>query len=104
MIQKKFLKTKCKVTFSVPETIEEAAQNISLVGDFNNWDSQATPMDKKSGKFAVTVDLDLNREYEYRYLINGHDWFNDKEADRYAPNPFSSDNSVVLTYANTSSN
>ncbi|SRR5258707_11989716 len=100
MIQKKFLKTKCKVTFSVPATVEEAPESVYVVGDFNNWDAQATPMDKKSGKFAVTVDLDLNREYQYRYLVNGHNWLTDGEADKYAPNPYSGDNAVVITYPN----
>jgi len=31
----------------------------------------------KSGTFSITLDLDLNREYQYRYLVNGLDWHND---------------------------
>ena len=99
MFKKKFLKSKCKVTFEVPTNIAEGADKVYLVGDFNNWDEQATLMDKKKGsRFTTTLDLDLNREYQYRYLVNGTEWHNDWEADKYVPNPFSGDNSVVLTY------
>ena len=46
---------------------------------------------------AATLDLDAGREYQFRYLINGKDWHNDWEADKYVANPFSGDNSVVTT-------
>jgi len=101
MFKKKFLKTKCKVTFELPEAVAERAEEVHLVGDFNNWDEQATPMEKKRGnRFSVTIDLEPNREYQYRYLINGRSWENDWEADKYVPNPFSGDNSVISTYPN----
>lgn len=100
LIKKKFLKTKCKVTFELPQGIAEGSDSVYLVGDFNNWDEQATPMEKKRGDhYNITIDLDLNREYQYRYLIN-NEWHNDWEADKYVPNPFSGDNSVVTTYSN----
>jgi 1,4-alpha-glucan branching enzyme len=97
MFKKRFLKTKCKVTFELPQGIEDA-ENVYLVGDFNNWDERATKMDKKGKRFTITLDLEPNREYQYRYLVNGKDWHNDWEADRYVPNPFSGDNSVVSTH------
>jgi hypothetical protein len=30
-------------------------------------------------------------------LVNGAEWHNDWQADKYVPNPFSGDNSVVIT-------
>ena len=55
-LTKKFLKTKpvCKVTFSyeAPE-LEE----VALVGDFNDWNAEATPLKKlKNGTFKVVVE------------------------------------------------
>ena len=102
MIKKKFLKSKCKVTFELPTGIADGAESVYLVGDFNNWDERSTVMDKKADKkvgnrFTLTLDLDLNREYQYRYLVNGTRWENDWDADKYVPNPFSGDNSVVIT-------
>jgi 1,4-alpha-glucan branching enzyme len=99
MFKKKFLKTKCKVAFEVPESIAEGAEEVYLVGDFNNWEETKTPMERKrGGRFTITLDLDLGREYRYRYLVNGKEWHNDWEADKYVANPFSGDDSVVTTY------
>ena len=101
MLKKKFLKTKCKVTFVLPEAIAVDADSVYLVGDFNKWHESDTPLEKKDSKgktsFAVTLDLKLNKDYQFRYLVNGDQWHNDWHADRYVPNPFSGDNSVVST-------
>jgi 1,4-alpha-glucan branching enzyme len=99
MLKKKFLKTKCKVTFEVPDGISDSTDTVYLVGDFNNWDERATPLEKKKSSYAVTLDLELDKEYQFRYLVNEHTWHNDWEADKYVPNPFHGDNSVVITYS-----
>lgn len=102
MLKKKFLKSKAKITFELPSGIE-GAEDVYLVGDFNNWDERSHPMEKKvdakkkTTRFTLTLDLDLNREYQYRYLVNGSDWHNDWHADKYVSNPFSGDNSVLVT-------
>lgn len=97
MLEKQYLKTKkseCKVTFSLPAAVQ--AENVYLVGDFNAWDEKATPMKKqKDGSFKTTLSLGTGRDYQFRYLVNGSEWHNDWEADKYLPNPFSGDNSVV---------
>ena len=98
MLKKVYSKNKsvCKVTFYTPSEIK--AELICLVGDFNNWDEHATPMEKlKDGRFKVVLDLEKGREYQFRYLVEGTEWHNDWEADKYVPNPFSNDNSVVIT-------
>lgn len=98
MMRKKMLKSKpiCKVTFEVP--LEVAADTAHLVGDFNEWNPAATPMKRlKDGRFTVTLDLDQDREYQFRYLIDGKVWQNDGQADRYVANPYGTDNSVVRT-------
>lgn len=99
MLKKQFLKTKeaVKVTFSLPEAVQ--GETVFLVGDFNNWDESATQMKKqKDGSFSVTLNLEKDHEYQFRYLVNGTEWHNDWEADKYVPNPYSGDNSVVVTY------
>jgi 1,4-alpha-glucan branching enzyme len=97
MIKKRFIKTKktCKVTFELPEDIE--AKSASLVGEFNNWDEAATPLKKVKGVWRTTVELDQGKEYQYRYLVNGEQWYNDWDADKYVPNFVNGDNSVVET-------
>lgn len=71
------------------------AQSVVLVGDFNGWDANATPMKKvkKSGVWKADLQLDSG-EYEFRYLVNESEWIND-EAAPARPNPFGTANSVV---------
>ncbi|MEO8396903.1 MAG: isoamylase early set domain-containing protein [Chloroflexota bacterium] len=98
MIKKQYLKSKpvCKVTFTLPEDL--AVETAFLVGDFNHWDPVATPMKRdKDDHDAVILDLEKDREYQFRYLINGEEWHNDWNADKYVANPYSGDNSVAIT-------
>ena len=98
MLKKQWLKTKsqCKVTFYTQADLQ--AETVHLVGDFNNWDEQATPMESlKDGRFKMTLTLESGKEYQFRYLVNRTEWHNDWEADKYVPNPFTGDNSVLTT-------
>jgi len=98
MLKKRYLKSRpiCKVTFTLQAAVK--AETVHLVGDFNNWDEQATPMKPlKDGRFSIELDLEPGREFQFRYLVDGSEWHNDWEADKYVPNPFSGDNSVVVT-------
>ena len=83
-----------KVTFYTHKATK--AENAYLVGDFNDWDESSLPMNKlKDGRFKVIVKLEPGKEYQFRYLVDG-EWHNEWEADKYAPNSFSGDNSIVI--------
>lgn len=98
-VKKQYLQTRpvCKVTFRLSEEAAENARDVRLVGDFNDWDPEATPMTRlKKGSFKAVLDLEPDQNYQFRYLINGDEWENDWNADAYVPNPFGGgDNSVV---------
>ncbi len=98
-LKKQYLKSKpiCKVTFKLSKEESKSASNVALVGDFNGWDESALSMKKlKNGGFTATVNLDKDKLYQFRYLLNGKEWENDWEADSYIPSPVSYDeNSVV---------
>jgi 1,4-alpha-glucan branching enzyme len=85
-----------RVTFELPATIW--ADRVCLVGDFNDWNPQATCMvrTRDDENWHVALDLPHGREYQFRYLVNGTDWYDDWDADRYVPNPYGGDNSVVI--------
>ena len=91
-------KTKCTVTFTVTREAAQGAKQINIAGDFNSWSSTTTPMKPaKDGSFSVSLELDANREYQFRYLLDNAKWENDWNADKYIPAPFSNtDNSVVI--------
>ncbi|MBJ7550957.1 isoamylase early set domain-containing protein [Marinomonas ostreistagni] len=99
MIEKTYLKTKpeCKVKFALPIDKVEGAKKVFLVGDFNDWNESATPMRKqKTGVFASTVNLEKDKQYQFRYLVDGKIWLNDESADAFAQSPISHDQNCVL--------
>ena len=99
-LTKRYLKTKavCKVIFRFPQKAAPKAKTVYLVGEFNNWNTYATPMRRlKSGEFTTMLDLKTGKAYQFRYLIDDTAWENDWAADQYVPNPFgNSENSVVV--------
>ncbi len=98
-IKKQDLKSKkrCRVTFRLPKVATPTATEVSLVGEFNNWNNRANTMKKnKDGHFAATLELETGREYQFRYFIDNSIWGNDENADKYLPNPFGSMNSVIV--------
>lgn len=97
-LKKQTLKSKpvCKVTFRFTKDIVEGAEKVALVGDFNNWNEKALEMKKlKSGDFTSLLELEKGKSYEFRYLVNGTDWYNDLEADRYVATDLGVENCVV---------
>ncbi len=99
-LTKRYLKTKpvCKVTFTVTPEAAGASNDIRLVGDFNHWDRDATPMKRRrDGGFVATLDLPAGNDFEFRYYVDETAWENDWEADAYVPSQFGSDNSLVRT-------
>ena len=95
MLTKRYLKTRpaVKVTFQVDHASK--ARLVELAGDFTNW--QPVPMKKlRNGAYKLTVELKPQRDYCFRYRIDGKYWDNDWQADRYEPNGLGDDNSVVI--------
>jgi len=87
----------CKVTFKLAKDIASHINHVNLAGDFNNWDIESIPMKKlKSGEFTASVDLIKGKEYQFKYFIDGKEWINEKEADKFVPNEFQSENSVII--------
>ena len=88
----------CRITFRLPKEAAHNAETATVVGDFNNWNPTEHEMKKlKNGDFTLTLALPCNREYSFRYLIDAKRWENDWFADKYVPNEFQTENSVVIT-------
>jgi 1,4-alpha-glucan branching enzyme len=86
-----------RVTFELPASFW--AGQVYVVGEFNDWDQQRTPMRQTGpdGAWRVTLELAAGSEYEFRYLIDGETWHTDDTADSFVTNEYGSDNSVVRT-------
>ena len=72
-----------RVTFELPSAVW--ADRVNLVGEFNDWDTTATPMtrDRRHDDWRVTVELPAGRRYLFRYLLDGQEWVNEWHADDY---------------------
>jgi 1,4-alpha-glucan branching enzyme len=94
-VKKNYVKSKniCRVTFTLPES---AADQACVVGDFNAWNQDATPMKRGKQGLSVTVDLKPGREYQFRYLLGGDQWMNDDDADKFAPTCYPGTQNCVI--------
>ena len=99
-IKKQFLKTRpvCKVTFRLSKEDVKNAKSVHIAGNFNNWSKVKTPMKQlKNGNFSITLDLEKDKEYQFRYIIDKQTWFNDTEADKFVPSGFSGSQNCVIS-------
>jgi 1,4-alpha-glucan branching enzyme len=95
-IKKNMSKTgrSARVTFTAP--VVNDVDSVHVVGDFNDWDKSAHPLQKrKDGRFSGTVSLEAGRQYRFKYLVGDDQWVNDDDADKYIPNDYGGDDSVV---------
>ena len=84
----------CRVTFRLPA--EAGAEQAWLVGDFNGWSHDATPLERQDdGSLQVEVVLPPGRDYRFRYYRGDDRWDNDWSADAYEPNDFGGADSIV---------
>jgi 1,4-alpha-glucan branching enzyme len=84
-----------RVVFRLPNTT--LADRISVVGEFNDWDTTATPMilRRPDAEWSATVVLEAGHRYRFRYLVDGKHWLNDWHADDHVDNPCGPCDSVV---------
>jgi 1,4-alpha-glucan branching enzyme len=76
--------------FQAPKT-----RQVSLAGDFNNWDTNAAPMQKGPDDiWRLSVPLRPGR-YEYRFYADGV-WRDDPSAQQRAANALGSENCVRI--------
>ena len=98
-LKKQFSKSKpvCKVTFTVDADLIDGAKEVAVLGEFNSWDPSETTMKKlKDGSFSKTIELEVGKEYQFRYLLDGARWINDNQADKYTHSGVAAEeNSVV---------
>jgi hypothetical protein len=72
------------------------ADAVALVGDFNDWRGDVTPMSRAEGNgvWSVTVPLEPGR-YRYAFLVDGGLWVSDPSAPPAPDDEFERPGSVV---------
>lgn len=98
--RKQYLKTKsiCKVTFRISKGIANGGHQAAIAGDFNAWDAGRGSMKTlRNGDFTITLPLAPGHEYQYRFIVDGHRWITDPDADKFIHCGYAScNNSVVV--------
>jgi 1,4-alpha-glucan branching enzyme len=86
-----------RVTFILSPEIW--ADSIALVGEFNGWDPHTLLLHQshRDEGWSVTLELETNRSYRFRYLVDGSEWMDDDRCDGCEPNVYGSFDSVVRT-------
>ena len=80
---------KKEITFSYPAEAMQGANEIYLVGDFNNWNiEEAIKFEyAMDGFFKAMAELEEGQTYHYRFLLDNGRWVNDHNAQSYVVIP-----------------
>jgi 1,4-alpha-glucan branching enzyme len=96
MLKKKPIKKSDKTSVIFEVCGRDAAKQVALVGEFNEWQLESNPMKlRKDGTWSTTVRLPKNASYQFRYVVDGTEWIADEDADDLVLNPFGGQNSIV---------
>jgi 1,4-alpha-glucan branching enzyme len=88
-MQKKTKRRRTTFSFKAPE-----AGQVSLVGEFNNWDPSKHPMKcDDNGLWTKTVMLEPGI-YEYKFLAD-ENWMSDTKNEHSRGNGYGTFNSVI---------
>ena len=70
-------------------------KEVTVTGDFTGWSEKGIPLSKgPNGEWQTTLTL-APGEYQYRLRVDGQ-WQDHAEAQKRVPNPFGSENCVLL--------
>jgi glycosidase len=76
---------------------KQGRYHVMLVGDFNSWARDATPMlERRDGDYSVSLEM-TEGVHHYKFLVDGN-WANDPQSDAalQEPDGFGGKNSGVL--------
>ena len=75
--------------------VEPKAKQVSVVGDFNDWDPAATPLEPSAGVWTAEVELPSGPQ-SYAFVLDGARWIADPGAPRAPADELSSGYSMIV--------
>ena len=81
-----------RVTFTY---VAPNAEEVILMGDFNDWDPQKHPMKKNDNGVWTKIAMIPTGRWEYKFMVDGQ-WRLDPENDLLCSNRFGTRNNVLL--------
>jgi glycosidase len=85
-----------KVTFRYQPVIG-GVSSVAVAGSFNGWNPSDRPLSDadQDGVWEAVLDLEPGR-IEYKFVVNGDQWFTDENAAEFSPDGFGSQNSILV--------
>ncbi len=75
--------------------VAPSASQVHIVGDFNDWDSEASPLQRmEKGVWTISIPLAPGR-YQYTFVVDGTNWVADPLAPRTLEDDFGRPNSII---------
>ena len=78
--------------------VEPRAKKVSVVGDFNDWNPGATPLDSSKGVWTAEVELPAGPQ-SYAFVVDGSRWIADPGAPRAPADELSAGYSMIVVGA-----
>lgn len=79
--------------------VAPAAHQVSVVGDFNDWDSGAAPLSSSGGVWSGQFEVPFGR-HDYAFVVDGERWVRDPNAPQAPADEFGSGYSVLVVGEN----
>jgi 1,4-alpha-glucan branching enzyme len=71
------------------------AQSVSVVGEFNDWQTASHPLKQSDGEtWQITLQLPPGT-YQYKFVIDGTRWEDDADNPKRMMNEFGTSNSIL---------
>jgi len=70
------------------------AKSVSVVGDFNQWGANPTPLVSSNGVWTASIPL-TNGRHEYAFIVDGEQWVSDPLAPT-SSDEFDTKSSIVM--------
>lgn len=76
---------------------DDAADTVSVAGDFNEWSQIASPLERNgSGLWSTEIVAPRAGRFEYKFIVNGKRWIEDPSNGLKAPDNYGGLNSVLV--------
>jgi hypothetical protein len=75
---------------------DPSATSVTIAGDFNDWEADATPLQDTNADGVWTGLIALRPGmHKYMFVVNGERWVTDPEAESYVDDGFGMRNAVI---------
>ena len=76
------------------EYTDAKATTVAIVGDFNDWNKDKSPMTLENGTWKGSLTLAPGR-HEYKFVVNNTDWITDPKCSETVADKYGGRSSII---------